>query len=123
MSDTNFKTIEELIGKVLTKVERSTEEAVFETQCGERFHMWHSQDCCESVALEKVDGELTDIIGSPITAAREEFASEPPLPREYPPESATYTNYTLETKAGRVVFKWAGESNGYYSESVYFEKL
>lgn len=94
---------------------------------GLRLKMFHYQDCCESVRVEDIVGEWSDIIGSPITLAEEvtqtsesEGASakvDPEYP-DYPDESFTWTFYKLATVRGYVTIRWYGSSNGYYSEAV-----
>lgn len=96
---------------------------VFTCDDGKEFALYHSQDCCENVAIEDIAGDLADLVGTPILTAEEEV-SDPPLnlKREYTPESETWTFYRLGTIKGSVVVRWHGESNGYYSESVYFQE-
>ena len=82
--------------------------------------MFHEQDCCESVQVEDVAGDMQDLVGSPIVQAEESSNSDnPPLRCE----SFTWTFYRLATAKGQVVLRWLGESNGYYSESVSFEEV
>lgn len=118
----DYKNIEELKGKTLTKVEASNEEVVFETAEGPRYQLYHSQDCCESVTVREVEGDLTNLIG-PVLNAREEPGHEWPGYEEAGHDSVTLTDFIVETAKGKVVFKWVGESNGYYSESVEFVQL
>lgn len=114
-----------LLGKTLTHcVGRKGEDEIrFVTTDGETYVLYHCQDCCESVVVEDICGELSDLVGSPITQA-EEVGNEPDpgKPGEYT-ESWTWTFYRLSTMKGQVVIRWLGESNGYYSESVSFKKL
>jgi hypothetical protein len=114
--------VTELIGKTLTeiKVNEDKDEIYFETSDGETYHMWHIQDCCESVSIEDIIGDINDLIGSPITMA-EEIAEE--AEEEKYVDSATWTFYKFATNKGYVTIRWYGESNGYYSESVDFGKL
>jgi hypothetical protein len=98
------------------------EELVFKSLSGDTFKFYHSQDCCESVAIEDITGDLIDLVGYPFLQA-EEISSEPPDPGkyfEYISESYTWTFYKFSTIKGSVTVRWLGTSNGYYSESVQF---
>jgi len=116
----------DLVGKTLVSViNNNDEELVFTTTEGEIYKLYHSQDCCESVYIESIVGDLTDLIGTPILRAEESMSSENPTdapPQEYQ-DSFTWTFYKLATKKGYVDIRWYGESNGYYSESVNFKRV
>lgn len=116
-----------MVGKTLVSaVKTSDDELLFETTEGEKYRMYHSQDCCESVTIDDICGDLEDLIGSPILVA-EEATSEGKNPDGVPaPEyqdSFTWTFYKIDTAKGGVTIRWYGNSNGYYSESVDFEKV
>lgn len=116
--------LKDLIGKTLTKVEQVGEdEIVFLTNEGKRYKLYHSQDCCESVTIEDVVGDLADLVGEPILVAEEVTSNENPegVTKEYQ-DSFTWTFYKFATRKGYVDIRWYGESNGYYSESVDFEE-
>src|SRR5258708_4328732 len=110
-----------LTGKTLAKIDNSGDEIYFTTVDGERFKMFHDQDCCESVSVDDIVGDLADLIGSPILSAYEESSME--NPKESGEDSFTWTFYRISTIKGTVVIKWYGTSNGYYSESVNFGKV
>ena len=118
-----FKILE---GKTLEKIERYDDfELVFTTVDGEVYKMCHDQDCCESVVIDDICGDLDDLIGSPIVRATED-TNENESPddlkhRERDFDSFTWTFYNMATKKGHVTIRWIGDSNGYYSESVDFE--
>lgn len=113
--------IGDLIGKTLASVtQEGNDEIVFVASSGERWKMFHQQDCCESVSIEDVNGDLQDLVGSPIIMA-EEIDNYDPAPRGE--DSFTWTFYKLATAKGYVTIRWYGSSNGYYSESVDFLKL
>lgn len=117
---------ESLLGKTLAavKVDDDKERVTLETTEGEKFIMYHSQDCCESVQVEDVNGDIADLIGSPLLQAEEASSSDDPpgYEHEYQPESQTWTFYKLATIKGSVTIRWHGTSNGYYSERVTFAK-
>jgi hypothetical protein len=120
----------ELLGKTLVSVDVDREgdnRITFTTDEGTRYMQWHSQDCCESVEIEDINGDIADLIGSPILLAEEATNSvADPVgvsPPDYRDASFTWTFYKLATIKGSVDIRWYGSSNGYYSESVYFEKL
>lgn len=116
-----------LIGKTLTSIEGKVgdDQIVFRCGDGTAYRMHHHQDCCESVTVEDIVGDLADLIGTPILKAEEATSETPPegYVHEYEPESQTWTFYKLATIKGYVDIRWFGQSNGYYSESVTFEQI
>jgi hypothetical protein len=133
--------IEDLVGKVLSEIKNDDTELVFTCNDGKQYKMYHSQDCCESVSIDDICGDLNDLIGVPILKAEEvsdtdfearweggftettEYGDRKTKDGEYFPESYTWTFYHIATIKGYVTIRWFGESNGYYSESVDFIEL
>lgn len=123
--------IKELLGKVITKIDQNNDELTFLTEDGTKYRMYHEQDCCEDVTIEDINGDLEDLIGSPILQAEEVSDYKPILEEDVKKTnkalewgSCTWTFYKLATIKGYVTIRWFGESNGCgYSESVSFEKL
>ena len=109
-------------------VDRLDETITFRSMCGRGFKMYHSQDCCESVEINDIEGDVEDLVGSPITVAEEVNDSEMevinlllgPTKPVTTDSSETWTFYRIATAKGWVVIRWYGTSNGYYSESVDF---
>lgn len=124
MDDVKFSSLK---GKTLVSIEGKVDDdaMVFTTSDGDIFRLYHMQDCCESVSIYDIAGDLSDLMGSPLTLAGERTSDK--LPRgvklDYPDDSMTWTFYRLGTVKGTVVVRWYGSSNGYYSESVYFERV
>jgi len=110
----------ELVGKVFTKIENIDNEEIIFNTVDEKFKLYHQQNCCESVTVEDVIGDLDDLLNNPILLA-EEVENEP-KEIEYG-DSETWTFYKLSTIKGSVTIRWLGSSNGDYSESVDFIKL
>ena len=108
----------QMLGKTFVQVSGSvdSDEMLFETAQGERFLFAHSQDCCESVRINDITGDLQDLVGSPLLMAEEVRGATEPDEEHY--ESYTYTFYKFATRKGYVDVRWLGESNGYYSEGV-----
>jgi hypothetical protein len=126
----------DLLGKTLVSIQNNdNDELIFTTTDGEKFKMYHEQDCCECVSIDDICGDLNDLIGSPILIAEENTSREKSLEQMadydkvmeeqgycYDDESFTWTFYKLATMKGYVDIKWFGSSNGYYSEHVDFLK-
>lgn len=114
---------EDLKGRVLKNVERVGDEAlVFTLEDGVKYQLYHRQSCCESVTIEDILGDLNDLVGEPILKA-EESSNHENTDDDYSSDSNTWTFYILATVKGYVTVRWHGSSNGYYSESVDFEKV
>ena len=112
--------ISEMQGKTFTRVFEDRDVLVFEND-DERYTFYHSQDCCESVYIESVVGDLNDLVGSPLLLA-EEVSSDDAGPISKYEDSYTWTFYKFATIKGYVDVRWYGSSNGYYSESVDLRK-
>ncbi len=117
----------ELLNKIIFKIENNNDRLEFYCTDGHIYSMYHEQDCCESVYIDDISGDLDDIIGSPILMADESTSSNTkmdgtPLDDDEYHESCTWTFYKFATIKGYVDIRWFGGSNGYYSESVNFYK-
>lgn len=111
-------TISDMIGKTpLFIIQGDDDTILFKFSDGTQIEFYHAQNCCESVIIEDVNGDWSDLVGQPILEAREVSNDAPPL--EWEPESYTWTFYTFRGIKGSVDVRWYGTSNGYYSESVY----
>jgi hypothetical protein len=132
--------VSELLGKKLLSidVDDTKETILFKCLDGTEYLMCHDQDCCETVTIEDINGDLEDLIGSPLTMVEavvsndkteEQLAKEAKEKEEQGDDyydctdSFTWTFYKFATVKGYVTIRWYGESNGYYSESVNFYRL
>jgi hypothetical protein len=112
-----------LLNKTFSSVYQNKEEHELHFICtdGTKYKFFHAQDCCESVTIESIVGDLNDLVGSPILLAEESSGETPSDYKfEYEPDSYTWTFYKFATAKGYVDIRWLGESNGYYGEEVYF---
>ena len=95
----------------------ASEEIIFTASDGVRFKMWHSQECCESVYIEDIVGDVDDILHSPILTAEARTEDDPSV------ECGNWTFYELATIKGSVTIRWYGSSNGYYGTGVDFARM
>ena len=116
MDNVNIRTFDEMIGQTMVKASGD----FFESQDGTIFEFYHEQDCCESVSIDDIVGDIDDLVGAPLTIAEEVSTEGAP---EVDGDSITWTFYRFGTAKGVVTVKWLGESNGYYSESVDFRVI
>ena len=121
-SDLYSQTIESI------EVDRDNEVIFFNVALGSTdkisYRMSHYRECCESVVIEDICGELEWLIGEPILRAEERINHDPTVNKsETLTFSETWTFYELATIKGSVTIRWYGESNGYYSEKVSFERI
>lgn len=111
----------ELIGKTLSKINvekdgDNSDAIYFHTVDGNTYLMTHYQDCCETVVIKQIDGDINDLIGTPILQAEESTSADSD-------EYDQWTFYRIHTAEGAVVITWEGNSNGYYSMEASFEKI
>ena len=115
-----------LVGKTILSIkglEVGGRDVEFKTTSGEKYLMHHISECCENVEIADVCGDIADLTGSPITQADESSSNDQFEGKPEYAECFTWTFYRIATAKGLVVIRWLGESNGYYSESVSFDKM
>src|SRR6266478_668798 len=127
--DTKFS---DLIGKTVTEIQGAkggSERLVFVCSDGSVYVMQHFDDCCESVSIEDIAGDINDLLGTIVRAEEpssldgfDETSEAFKANGGYTPESFTWTFYIVGTNKGTVTIRWYGSSNGYYSESPSFYK-
>ena len=119
------KSFEDLQGRLLCKIVNLGDELHFHLTEDHYVRMYHQQDCCESVSIEDIVGDLDDLVGTPLLLVEEVSNYEPderPVDEDdYSYDSETWTYYRFRTIKGSVDIRWYGTSNGYYSESVDIE--
>lgn len=81
--------------------------------------MYHSQDCCETVYIEDINGNK-DLNGAIFYEVIQKECDMDGIDYD---DSFTWTFYTIITSKGYLDIRWYGASNGYYSESVDVEFL
>jgi len=119
------RVFEDLKGQTLKSIQRvDDEKIIFTLLDGRKYELYHENDCCETVTIEDVTGDLNDLVGVPLLQAEESTnTNDPKLVGEYQDVSFTWTFYKLATHKGYVTIRWYGSSNGYYSESVDFREV
>ena len=113
--------VRELIGKTMKSVEVNSgrDEIIWACDDGTKYKMFHDQECCESVTIEDICGNLENLVGAPIIIAEESTNSD--FPKDEDDESFTWSFYKFATNKGYVDMRWYGTSSGWYSERVNFE--
>ena len=114
---TTEQALRNMVGSIFPIVTATDSELVFENAT-DRYVFFHHQDCCESVYIESIVGDIEDLVNTPILTAEESSGDTPADSNAKPYESYTWTFYKFATFKGYVDIRWLGESNGYYSESV-----
>lgn len=110
----NHVDVSEMLGQTFSRVVADEDTVTFQND-EVRYVLYHSTDCCESVVVEDIIGDLEDLEGWPLLISREDHDADGPELNE---ESYTWTFYNFATFKGYVTIRFLGTSNGYYSEDV-----
>lgn len=111
-----------VIGKTVVDIRTDKRDYIsFLFSDGSAMKMYHSQSCCEIVTIDDINGDLNDLIGSPILIAELRTNVNEGGPVDEYDSSYTWSFYTFRTRKGFVDIRWYGTSNGYYSEDVDIE--
>lgn len=130
--DAKDVTFEELNGKRLIDVkvvtdEENDEQIHFATDDGWTYIMRHLRECCETVYIEDICGDINDLIGNVVLSAycesNDEVNEDGFITDEIEHLETLWTFYSVSTIKGSVTIRWYGESNGYYGVEVAFQKI
>jgi hypothetical protein len=113
--------LKSLIGKTFHDFTLTNETFRLWLNAVKYFELSHNQSCCESVYIESIDGDLKDLIGSPLIMAEvvsNEEGDGRPKPDSSFGDEQLWTFYKFATVKGYVTIRFYGESNGYYSMGV-----
>lgn len=113
--DTKKTAYEWLIGRVMTDivVYNDKAEVAFEMSDRRTYKVFHEHELCEEVYIEDIDGDLYDLIGSPLLLAESGFGD-----LELDHKEGTWTTYKFATKHGSVTVRWVGIDCGTCTEVV-----
>lgn len=119
----NEAKLSDLIGKTLESCSNLDDgQIIFVTTDGDEYKLLHIQDCCESVYIEDIVGDLDDLVGVPIVVAEVVDSGDTPAVNEHAGENYEWTFYKFRTIKGSVTIRFYGESE-YYSTSVSFVRV
>lgn len=98
----SFVDFSQLLGKTLVDIqgaEVGNDEIIFTCSDGTKYQLFHLQDCCESVYIEDICGDVNCLLNRPITMAEDisdECSEMEPVERCH--ESYNWTWYKLGTR-------------------------
>lgn len=95
---------ETLKGKTIVEYVKNDRGILFKTSNNEYYLLEHIQDCCEDVFIESIEGNLDDLLNTPILLSKEVVSKDSTIiPPVYGGElSYTWTFYKLATIKGYI---------------------
>ena len=111
-----------LVGKKITNIDDRCDGYLFHTDDNKIYLMSHRQNCCESVGVQDISGNLQDLVGEVVSYADSDCET-PPGEDVSHYDSFTFTNFHIKSGQIYVKITWLGTSNGYYGEGVDFEEI
>jgi hypothetical protein len=119
----NFEALRGKTIKRFTNATVGSEDVGIECDDGTAYRLKYYPDCCASCSLNEIVGDISDLIDTPILMAEVVVGGADVHPAPEHADSFTWAFYKLATVKGYVTLRFLGESNGYYSETVDFERV
>lgn len=116
----------QLLGQKIIKANRieDTIEFItldFKTNLYNKYILQHHQDCCESVYIADINGDLKLLEGHIVAHA--ELSTKTPNSKENSDSLVLWSFYKIAAGNEWVDIRYNGSSNGYYSVSVSFDHI
>ncbi len=111
------RVLDGMLGHIFKSVVKVTDDysqnsLVFVSYAGASFLFKHEHDFCEDVYIEAVEGDLGDLLNSPLLVAQEAYC-DGSIPGVYGTDFLIWTFYTFATLHGTVTVRWRNDSHGY----------
>ena len=105
--------ISHLLGKMVESITLNDDKTELTIVCkgGYRYLMMHEQDCCESVWLDDLDGELSDWQNVTVLEASESASLADSTEMQW-------TFYRLACNLHSLCLRWCGSTDSVYSMGV-----
>ena len=114
-----YANFSDLKGLTIDRIEQRGDDELYFYVGDRAFRLMHHQDCCESVTIEDIAGDIAEIKDALVT-----LADEPESKTGDGGEGCeTWTFYRLRTTKGDITIRFYGTSSGYYSETAEFEEV
>lgn len=103
-----WEQIEDLRGATLVSCEQVGDREIhFKTTTGQHFILGHRSNCCETVYIQDICGDLNDLVGSPLIESYESSSNDDD-------RYCHWTFYILTTHKGSITIRFNGEGDSYY---------
>lgn len=115
-----YRDVSVLLGETLVELDKFEDTALhFTTASGKKYIMYHQEQCCESVYIESIVGDLSDLIGEPLLISEVVYSEGvPPAKPVWGDDEYQWTFYKFATRKGYADIRWYG--SGHYSVKVDF---
>ncbi len=106
----------ELVGKTIYKIDigETKSDITFYTKENKMYKLYHIQECCETVVIEDINGDLNDLLNTEILKAS--------INKNKKDSYIKYAFYNIATIKGYVTLRWYKEK-GNYSDMVTFSEV
>ena len=107
--------ISELVGQFFSNVciveTDDGDKLIFEKSNGDTYSFYPNRECCESITLKEIVGNLSNLENSPILIVEENWYDTDVY-------SWSFYKFKFVTQKGHVDISWYPESNGCYPTGV-----
>lgn len=121
MFEPEVKEINELVGKVISKIEICQNEIIFQCSDLSIYKMYHNQRCYEKVGIDSIYGDINSLMYSTILSAKEYSGNSYVIGEEE--NTYAWSEYTFITIEGCVKITWYRNSVNYHADNVDFELI
>ena len=115
---TEYNSLKRIVGRTIVSYDTNKDNYLeFTFSDGSKTMMQHDNDCCESVYIEDINGDLNNLLNTPLLVAEERASDDFIEPDNYS-GLQKWTFYCFRTIKGSVYIRWYARANGYYGVNI-----